>query len=131
MSIVNKKLWSAGRLHLPEVNIVRVGRGLISKQGVLFVSKLDIRLKVVLIHKRNLALIVEKRHFIIDAYVLKNLHYPQQILPLGPVTLHLILFCKVIILASQVLLSHCWHRVKGCYYKLLLLHYKLPMVEVQ
>ena len=23
--MVNKKLWSAGRLHLPEVNIVRVG----------------------------------------------------------------------------------------------------------
>ena len=26
VSMVNKKLWSAGRLHLPEVNIVRVGR---------------------------------------------------------------------------------------------------------
>ena len=25
VSMVNKKLWSAGRLHLPEVNIVRVG----------------------------------------------------------------------------------------------------------
>ena len=52
-------------------------KGLVNKQGVLFVSKLDICLKVVLIHRRNLALIVEKRHFIIDVYVLKNLHYPQ------------------------------------------------------
>ena len=35
-------------------------KGLVNKQGVLFVSKLDIRLKIVLIHRRNLALIVDK-----------------------------------------------------------------------
>ena len=52
-------------------------KGLVNKQGVLFVLKLDICLKVVLIHRRNLVHIVEERHFIIDVYVLKNLRYPQ------------------------------------------------------
>ena len=34
--MVNKKLWSAGRLHLPEVNIVRVGRMHFSAVNVSF-----------------------------------------------------------------------------------------------